>query len=72
MGARGCREPPGVAPPHPTLSPQGRGLLTTVAIIVAVIAAFLVLRFVSGVIKLIVVALIVAALAFFVLNGVTA
>jgi hypothetical protein len=46
--------------------------LTTVAIIVAVIAAFLVLRFVSGVIKLIVVALIVAALAFFVLNGVTA
>ena len=46
--------------------------MTLVAIIVAVIAAFLVLRFVSGVIKLIVLGLIVAALAFFVLNGVTA
>jgi len=42
------------------------------AIVVAVIAAFLVLRFVGGVIKLIVLALIVAALAFFVFNGVAA
>jgi len=42
------------------------------AIVIAVIAAFLVLRFVGGVIKLIVLALIVAALAFFVFNGVAA
>jgi len=44
--------------------------MTLVAIIVAVIAAFLVLRFVTGVIKLVVLGLIVAALAFFVFNGV--
>jgi len=42
------------------------------AIVIAVVAAFLVLRFVGGVIKLIVLALIVAALAFFVFNGVAA
>ena len=42
------------------------------AIVIAVIAAFLVLRFVGGVIKLIVLALIVAALAFFVFHGVAA
>ena len=46
--------------------------MTLAAIIVAVIAAFLVLKFVSGVIKLIVLGLIVAALAFFVFNGVAA
>ena len=42
------------------------------AIVIAVVAAFLVLRFVGGVIKLIMLALIVAALAFFVFNGVAA
>ena len=46
--------------------------MTLVAIIIAVIAAFLVLKFVTGIIKLVVIGLIVAALAFFVLNGVTA
>ncbi len=46
--------------------------MTTVAIIIAVIAAFLVFRFVTGMIKLVVLALIVAALAFFVFNGVAA
>jgi len=46
--------------------------MTIVAIIIAVIAAFLVLRFVGGMIKLVVLALIVAALAFFVFNGVAA
>ena len=46
--------------------------MTLVAIIVAVIAAFLVLKFVTGMIKLVVLGLIIAALAFFVLNGVTA
>ena len=46
--------------------------MSTVAIIIAVIAAFLVLRFVGGMIKLVVLALIVAALAFFVFNGVAA
>ena len=46
--------------------------MTLVAIIIAVIAAFLVLKFVTGIIKLVVLWLIVAALAFFVLNGVTA
>jgi len=46
--------------------------MTLVAIIIAVIAAFLVLKFVTGIIKLVVLGLIVAALAFFVLNGVTA
>ena len=44
--------------------------MTLVAIIVAVVAAFLVLKFVGGVIKLIMLALIVAACAFFVFNGV--
>ncbi len=44
--------------------------MTLVAIIIAVIAAFLVFKFVTGVIKLVVLALIVAALAFFVFNGV--
>jgi hypothetical protein len=42
------------------------------AIVVAVVAAFLVLRFLGGVIKIAVLALIVAALAFFVFNGVAA
>ena len=46
--------------------------MTLAAIIVAVIAAFLVLKFVGGMIKLIVLGLIVAALAFFVFNGVAA
>ena len=46
--------------------------MTLVAIIVAVIAAFLVFRFVTGMIKLVVLGLIVAALAFFIFNGVTA
>ena len=46
--------------------------MTIAAIIIAVIAAFLVLKFVGGVIKLIVLALIVAAVAYFVLNGVAA
>ena len=46
--------------------------MTLVAIIIAVIAAFLVLKFVTGIIKLVVLGLIVASLAFFVLNGVTA
>ena len=44
--------------------------MTLVAIIIAVVAAFLVFKFVTGVIKLIVLGLIVAALAFFVFNGV--
>ena len=44
--------------------------MTFVAIIIAVIAAFLVLKFVTGIIKLVVLVLIVAALAFFVFNGV--
>ena len=44
--------------------------MTFVAIIIAVIAAFLALKFVTGMIKLVVLALIVAALAFFVFNGV--
>ena len=42
--------------------------MTLVAIIIAVVAAFLVFKFVTGVIKLIVLGLIVAALAFFVFN----
>ena len=46
--------------------------MTIAAIIIAVIAAFLVLKFVGGVVKLIVLALIVAAVAYFVLNGVAA
>ena len=46
--------------------------MTIAAIIVAVIAAFLVLRFVGGLIKLVLLALIVAAVAYFVLNGVAA
>ena len=46
--------------------------MTIAAIIIAVIAAFLVLKFVGGVVKLIVLALIVAACAFFVFNGVAA
>ena len=46
--------------------------MSIVAIIIAVIAAFLVLKFVGGVVKLIVLALIVAAVAYFVLNGVAA
>jgi len=46
--------------------------VTIAAIIVAVIAAFLVLRFVGGLIKLVLLALIVAAVAYFVLNGVAA
>ena len=46
--------------------------MSIVAIIIAVIAAFLVLKFVGGMVKLIVLALIVAACAFFVLNGVSA
>ena len=44
--------------------------MTLTAIIIAVIAAFLVFRFVTGVIKLVVLGLIVVALAFFVFNGV--
>ena len=44
--------------------------MTTVAIIIAVIAAFLVFKFVTGIIKLVILGLIVAALAFFVFNGV--
>jgi hypothetical protein len=47
-------------------------VVTIAAIIVAVIAAFLVLRFVGGLIKLVLLALIVAAVAYFVLNGVAA
>jgi hypothetical protein len=47
-------------------------VVSIAAIIVAVIAAFLVLRFVGGFIKLVVLALIVAAVAFFVFNGVAA
>jgi hypothetical protein len=47
-------------------------VVTIAAIIIAVVAAFLVLRFVSGIIKIAVLALIVAALAFFVFNGVAA
>ena len=46
--------------------------MTLVAIIVAVIAAFLAFKFVTGIVKLVVLGLIVAALAFFVLNGVAA
>jgi len=46
--------------------------MTIAAIIIAVIAAFLVLKFVGGMVKLIVLALIVAAVAYFVLNGVAA
>ena len=46
--------------------------MSIIAIIVAVIAAFLVLRFVGGLIKLVLLALIVAAVAYFVLNGVAA
>ena len=46
--------------------------MTLAAIIISVIAAFLVLKFVGGVIKLVILALIVAACAFFVFNGVTA
>ncbi len=45
-------------------------MVTLTAIIIAVIAAFLVFKFVKGIIKLIVLGLIVAALAFFVFNGV--
>ena len=45
--------------------------MTLVAIIIAVVLAFLVLKFLTGMIKLVVLALIVAALAFFVFNGVT-
>ena len=44
--------------------------MTLVAIIIAVIAAFLVLKFIGGMVKLIILGLIVAALAFFVFNGV--
>ena len=44
--------------------------MTLTVIIIAVIAAFLVFRFVTGMIKLVVLGLIVAALAFFVFNGV--
>ncbi len=44
--------------------------MTLTAIIIAVVAAFLVFKFVKGIIKLIVLGLIVAALAFFVFNGV--
>ncbi len=44
--------------------------MTLTAIIIAVIAAFLVFRFVKGVIKLVILGLIVAVLAFFVFNGV--
>jgi|GEM_PF-2156457 len=47
-------------------------MVSIAAIIIAVIAAFLVFRFVTGMIKLVVLALIVAALAFFVFNGVAA
>jgi hypothetical protein len=46
--------------------------MTLAAIIIAVIAAFPVLKFVGGMVKLVLLALIVAALAYFVLNGVTA
>ena len=46
--------------------------MTLAAIIGAVIAAFLVLKFVGGILKLIILALIVAACAFVVFNGVTA
>ncbi len=44
--------------------------MTLVAIVIAVIAAFLVFKFVTGMIKLVVLGLIVAALTFFVFNGV--
>ncbi len=44
--------------------------MTLVAIVIAVIAAFLVFKFVTGIIKLVVLGVIVAALAFFVFNGV--
>ncbi len=44
--------------------------MTLVAIIIAIIAAFLVFKFVTGIIKLVILGLIVAALAFFVFNGV--
>ena len=46
--------------------------MSIVAIIIAVIAAFLVLKFVGGLVKLVLLALIVAAVAYFVLNGVAA
>ena len=46
--------------------------MTIAAIIVAVVAAFLVLRFVGGLVKLVLLALIVAAVAYFVHNGVAA
>ena len=47
-------------------------MVSIVAIIIAVIAAFLVLKFVGGLVKLVLLALIVAAVAYFVLNGVAA
>ena len=46
--------------------------MTLAAIIVAAIAAFIVFKFVKGIVKLVVLGIIVAALAFFVLNGVAA
>ena len=46
--------------------------MSLVAIIIALVLAFLAFKFVKGVIKLVVLGLIVAALAFFVLNGVAA
>jgi len=46
--------------------------MSLVAIIIALVLAFLAFKFVKGVIKLVVLGLIVAALAFFVFNGVAA
>jgi hypothetical protein len=43
--------------------------MSVVAIIVAVIAAFLVFRFVAGMVKFVLILAILAAAAYFVLNG---
>jgi hypothetical protein len=43
--------------------------MSIVAIIVAVIAAFLVFRFVAGMVKFVLILAILAAAAYFVLNG---
>ena len=54
------------APPSPA---RGEGLMTIVAIIVAVVAAFLVFRFIGGMIKFAVLALIVLAALYFLSQG---
>ena len=48
---------------------QGQGRMSIVAIIVAVIAAFLVFRFVTGMLKFVVILAILAVAAYVLLNG---